>query len=320
MTDPIFAWRIVEWEDRFEVNEAGHIWKNGQKKRSGPLNFVRTKVHGHTLGRGYRRLLKLARDNPSDPSPELTAMAVLGVYDRYLQLAANHPENERGLIENPGEVSEVLDLPVSLIEIANNFFLTLCWIVPCEEKDAENHDLSGLSLKSQPQGKVREGKVRTQYKGEMEKMSLAPSTKTTSRSMLEEIVKHLLNGSGKTILQVDELDCIELLEGRGGFTPPILTPLTLQPLLDWIDRKKPEWAKKDPEDRTWLKTILLKRRWETKDIAPADGGGRGVSDRRCTHCGGPADGVGHDDTGADYGWCRKCQPRKWAALQAAGAG
>ena len=53
------AYRISEWIERYEVGYKGEAAKPGQQLRAGKLAFVRLKVHGHSMGAGFRRLKKI---------------------------------------------------------------------------------------------------------------------------------------------------------------------------------------------------------------------------------------------------------------------
>jgi len=68
--------------------------------------------------------------------------------------------------------------------------------------------------------------------------------------------------------------------------------------------KSEQWRKDGgkyiPLPASWLNG----KRWEDEPISVS-------TDRKCS-CGRPADGVSKDDSGQEYGWCRTCQPRKWA--------
>jgi hypothetical protein len=135
--------------------------------------------------------------------------------------------------------------------------VTLGWITPYEEPSRENPGQSGFTLS------YTESYTESDIKAPGNTGKQTP--KTQSSLMFEEIDKHCKDKRGNRIIQADRCDCIELLEGRSGMTPPLLTPLTLQPLTDWLDRHLEEWAKAEGEFRPYLKTILRKRRWETDE-------------------------------------------------------
>lgn len=112
------AYLIREWEDRYEVNDKNGLWKPGQNKRSGPLEYIRMPAHGRSWSTGYRTLLKLAGKD---------AAAAFGVFTKALELAAdNIPEYRGYLVDQKGvpltadAIADMCGLPESVVSKALN--------------------------------------------------------------------------------------------------------------------------------------------------------------------------------------------------------
>ena len=101
------AWRIREWEQRYEVDDRGHAARPGaraSKLRQRKLAFVRLKVNGRAKGAGYRRLEAAAGT--------ATALeAAMCLWPKLLEIAADGPPEQRGWILNEeGRPASVRDL------------------------------------------------------------------------------------------------------------------------------------------------------------------------------------------------------------------
>jgi len=51
---------IREWDKRYEVDSKGRSLQGKFPKRAGPLEYVRLKVYGRSLGMGWRKLIQAA--------------------------------------------------------------------------------------------------------------------------------------------------------------------------------------------------------------------------------------------------------------------
>jgi len=89
------TYRIVGWEQRYEVSAKGRDWTPGEPKRLGPLQYVRLKVHGRSQGVGWRKLLAVAGLHE--------APTVFGIFCKLLEMAADAPRDKRGFIEDSTE-------------------------------------------------------------------------------------------------------------------------------------------------------------------------------------------------------------------------
>lgn len=115
------VYRIREWESRYEVNSKNRVWADGDEKRAGSLEYVRLPISGHLLGKGFRRLNRVAGKN---------APAVFGVFVKLLEIAGDNSRDLRGMIvEADGKpmdaasIAETLDWDENTVQKALN---TLC--------------------------------------------------------------------------------------------------------------------------------------------------------------------------------------------------
>ncbi|MFA5692171.1 MAG: hypothetical protein WC907_01030 [Acholeplasmataceae bacterium] len=112
-------YRIVDWDERYEVDTKGRDWKPGAPKWSGPLRFIRLKVNGAKLGRGYRRLQKIA---------QIDAFQTFGIFCKLLELAGDSDRDGRNLIPDAEELAEILDGPLDQIQKGLTNLLAVGWI------------------------------------------------------------------------------------------------------------------------------------------------------------------------------------------------
>ena len=106
--------RIADWDARYEVNESNREWKPGDRKRKGPLEYVRSACRGRDQGVGYRYLLAVAGD---------LAPAVFGVFHKLLEIAASEPAerrdgtvyNHHGQPANADELAFITGFPVEIV-------------------------------------------------------------------------------------------------------------------------------------------------------------------------------------------------------------
>lgn len=120
---------INEWRERYEVNSKGERAKDGDKLRSGPLEFIRFKVNGFSQRSGFRRLLELGKNK----APE-----IFGIFCKLLEIAGDQKAEKRGqLLNEKGEVATIKDLAwitgFSKSQISNALNILCCpelaWIV-----------------------------------------------------------------------------------------------------------------------------------------------------------------------------------------------
>jgi hypothetical protein len=150
-------YEITQWDDRYEVNSNGNIFQPGtdQRRRSKPLAFVRSKVHGRSLGTGMRKLQSLAGPR---------AMEVFGIFHRLLEVAADASRDSRGILLNsdcPDDPATAEDLSFILNlsqEQVDNALTTLCemgWISENSGKARELRESPGTPGKPGNSGKAR---------------------------------------------------------------------------------------------------------------------------------------------------------------------
>ncbi len=132
------VWCICEWSDRFEVSEKGHKAKNGDELRAGPLSYIRLKVHGHSQGAGYRRMLQLAGNR---------GMEVFGIYTKLLELAGDLPRELRGQILNerncPATIEDIAFMLGASDEQVGNALTILEKLGWIEQKELDSPEIPG---------------------------------------------------------------------------------------------------------------------------------------------------------------------------------
>ncbi len=119
-------YQITNWQERYEVSSKGRDAKEGDELRAGPLQFIKLKVHGHSQGTGYRKLLKAA-------GPK--SMEVFGIFCKFLEIAGNQPCDKRGMLlnegDNPASVKDlafILSIPEKQVKNAIKVLLELTWL------------------------------------------------------------------------------------------------------------------------------------------------------------------------------------------------
>ena len=122
---------IREWDQRYEVNSKGHALHDRFPRRAGPLEFVRLKVYGRSLGMGWRKLIQVAgvREAP----------AVFGIFCKLLEIAADAKRDERGYVDDSPEEPLAFVLGLDREQVANALAVlsspALRWLV-CEPEDS----------------------------------------------------------------------------------------------------------------------------------------------------------------------------------------
>ena len=101
---------IREWDKRYEVDSKGRSLQGKFPKRAGPLDYVRLKVNGRSLGIGWRRLIQVAgvREAPG----------VFGIFCKILEVAADAPRDERGYVDDTPEEPLAFLLGLDEVDVA----------------------------------------------------------------------------------------------------------------------------------------------------------------------------------------------------------
>jgi len=141
---------ITEWDARYEVNDKGGACRAGQMKRSGPLEFIRLKVHGRSLGLGWRKLIAAAgrREAPG----------VFGIFCKLLELSGDADRDARGFVDDTAEtpLDFILDLDRKQIDAALKLLCQVGWLIPAgaeKEERSKEEQLNSTQLNStQPSG------------------------------------------------------------------------------------------------------------------------------------------------------------------------
>ena len=113
---------IMDWESRYEVDDKGAPHKSARPKRCGPLEYIRLKVHGRSLGLGWRKLVAQAgrREAPG----------VFGIFCKLLEIAGDGRRDERGFVDDTSEtpLHFLLDLDEKQVSGALAVLCKLGWI------------------------------------------------------------------------------------------------------------------------------------------------------------------------------------------------
>ncbi len=111
------AYRITEWYERYEVSYKGGAADPDDKLKAGKLSFVRLKVHGHSMGAGFRRMKKVAGFEK--------AFEVFGFFCYLLEIAGNSKAglrgwllNEKGVPATDDDLAFILDAPIEQVTFA----------------------------------------------------------------------------------------------------------------------------------------------------------------------------------------------------------
>ncbi len=84
-------YKIVDWQQRYEVTSRGAAAGVGDKLRNGPLPYYRSKVTGTQQGKGYRKLLAIANSK---------ALETFGIFHKLMEIAAGQNRSGRGTINH----------------------------------------------------------------------------------------------------------------------------------------------------------------------------------------------------------------------------
>jgi len=123
------VYRITEWDERYEVSSDNRPLKPGQARRVSRLEYVRLPVFGEKLGKGWRRMWRLAGKRE--------ALQVFGVFCKLLEIAADKCADERGLVPGPDDVADILEVPVQQVVTAFQVLENVSWIEAVSLDSAE---------------------------------------------------------------------------------------------------------------------------------------------------------------------------------------
>lgn len=113
-------YRIVQWDERYEVADDNRPFTRGKKKRKGSLRWVRLTVFGEKWGKGWRELHKRVGKR--------RMAQVFGIFCKALEFAAQADAEERGFIPDPGRFAVDSGLPIDQVEIAYSAMIDLGWV------------------------------------------------------------------------------------------------------------------------------------------------------------------------------------------------
>ncbi len=128
---------IAEWAERYEVSSKNREAKPGDTLRTGPLRYIRLKVHGRQQGTGMRKLTILAGDKK---------MEVFGIFAKLLEVAGDSRQEDRGkLLDDDGNPADakalafIIDVPekqmVNALSVLTN--QKLGWIIDTNSIDTQ---------------------------------------------------------------------------------------------------------------------------------------------------------------------------------------
>jgi len=118
-------YRIVEWDERYEVDTKGRDWAPGKPKFKGPFRYIKLKANGRSLGVGYRRLAEAAGQDE--------ALQVFGLFCKLLEIAGNASRDERNQLGDIADIAYAIQAPVSQVENGINVLVKIGWV----ETDSE---------------------------------------------------------------------------------------------------------------------------------------------------------------------------------------
>lgn len=107
------AYRIVDWKRRYEVTSKGRAADEDtplEELRKSSLDYVRSRVYGHSIGPALHNLI----DRAYVPG-EIHEFAVFGLFHKLLELAADQQRRYRGWILDKDQS------PMGAVEIAKLF-------------------------------------------------------------------------------------------------------------------------------------------------------------------------------------------------------
>lgn len=119
-------YRIVEWDDRYEVGNDNRPFTPGKTKRKGNLRWVRLTVFGEKWGKGWRKLrARVGKRRMAQ---------VFGIFAKALEFAAQGEADERGFIPDPVKFAADSGLPLDQVELAYAAMIDLGWIASDENQ------------------------------------------------------------------------------------------------------------------------------------------------------------------------------------------
>lgn len=126
-------YRIVNWDQEYEVNEKGNDWKPGQTKRAGPLTFIRSQVRGKNVSPGFRRL---RRHSGGDEK----ALRNFGLFQKLLELAGDARREDRNRLPDAEEIAFLLDVSLDVVQEGLTHLTQAGWIeeIPVNSRNSRN--------------------------------------------------------------------------------------------------------------------------------------------------------------------------------------
>ena len=89
------AWYISDWQEHYEVNASGHPWQPGEKKRVGPLRFVRWHPYGPG---GDNKRYEEAADAAADNFGHQAWATAFALFAKSVEIAARQTCHLRGYL------------------------------------------------------------------------------------------------------------------------------------------------------------------------------------------------------------------------------
>ena len=144
----MMQYRIVEWDERYEVDDKHREWSPGKTKRKGALAFIRLAVHGRSQGAGWRKLVQQAG--------KAKALAVFGLFCKVLELAGDSQREMRGMFVDDRDANDendlawLLNVPRRQIDAALGIMCDIGWITPLSRKSPETSGNSPPTIPTIP--------------------------------------------------------------------------------------------------------------------------------------------------------------------------
>lgn len=211
-------YEITEWDWRYEVNSNASVYEpgSGQKRRARPLDYVRSKVHGRSMGTGMRKLKAAAGDR---------AMEVFGVFHKFLEIAGDASKGNRGRLLNSDSLDDpataadlafILDIPQEQIDYALTTLLNIGWVLGVFGESHETPGTPGNSANS-PKTPPLNNETETESKltelnetsAELTGCELPEGVEEAITHLTEvhdEVIAHLTEGQAKKIIYGEDSD------------------------------------------------------------------------------------------------------------------
>lgn len=244
---------INEWDERYEVNNRGRVFKPGDTKRAGPLDYIRMPVFGLKVSAGSRRLRQLVGDD--------RFYEVFGIFCKCLEMAGDQPaERRNGTLYNdkdqPASIEDIAFLLITTVEQAEYAMTALVnngWI------------LSRISLNKEIQYKSIQYNTR---------LPENPGNSGKSGKGSQVVVVNRDNNSNKRedglLSEKAQNNAQKLCKGDNGYImgipDPLLDPAVakLQQLINMTEFNR---VLRLGKHRDWLVSLL--RKWDYSHIESA---------------------------------------------------